>query len=84
MIESMACGTPVIATRWGAVPEVIEENGRGGILVDDYREMPAKLEEADQMDPFECRAYVEERFSRERMVADYMDAYRAAIERSRA
>ncbi len=36
MIESMACGTPVIATRWGAVPEVIE-HGRSGIIVDDYR-----------------------------------------------
>src|SRR5262245_63068186 len=82
MIESMACGTPVIATRWGAVPEVIEENGRGGIVVDDYREMAGKLEEADQMDPFEVRAYVEERFSRERMVSDFLAAYRAAIERA--
>ncbi|MBA3716933.1 MAG: glycosyltransferase family 4 protein [Actinobacteria bacterium] len=83
MIESMACGTPVIATRRGAVPEVIEEGSRGGIVVDNYREMAAKLEEADELDPLECRAYVEDRFSGERMVADYMDAYRAAIERSR-
>ena len=36
MIESMACGTPVIATRWGAVPEVID-HGRTGIIVDDWR-----------------------------------------------
>jgi glycosyltransferase involved in cell wall biosynthesis len=84
MIESMACGTPVIATSWGAVPEVIEEGARGGIVVDDYREMAAKLEEADEMDPYECRAYVEERFSRKRMVADYMAAYSAAIERAGA
>ena len=84
MIESMACGTPVIATSWGAVPEVIEEGARGGIVVDDYREMAAKLEEADEMDPYECRAYVEERFSRKRMVADYMDVYSAAIKRAGA
>jgi glycosyltransferase involved in cell wall biosynthesis len=82
MIESMACGTPVIATRWGAVPEVIEEDSRGGIVVDDYRQMAGKIEEADEMDPYECRAYVEERFSRKRMVEDYMDAYRAAIARA--
>jgi glycosyltransferase involved in cell wall biosynthesis len=82
MIESLACGTPVIATRRGAVPEVIEENGRGGIIVDDYREMAAKLEEADEMDPLECRAYVEERFSRSRMVQGYLDAYRIALERA--
>jgi glycosyltransferase involved in cell wall biosynthesis len=38
MIESMACGTPVIATRWGAVSEVIE-HGRDGLIVDDHLEM---------------------------------------------
>jgi glycosyltransferase involved in cell wall biosynthesis len=80
MIESMACGTPVIATRRGAVPEVIE-HGRSGIVVDDYRLMPAALEEVDRIDPLECRRYVEERFVPERMVADYVDAYRTAIAR---
>ena len=80
MIESMACGTPVIATRRGAVPEVIE-HGRTGIIVDDYRLMPAALEQADELEPLEIRRYAEERFSPERMVADYLDAYRIAIER---
>jgi glycosyltransferase involved in cell wall biosynthesis len=78
MIESMACGTPVVATRRGAVPEVIE-HGRGGILVEDYRLMPLALEEADAIDPWECRRYVEERFAPERMVATYVAAYRTAI-----
>jgi glycosyltransferase involved in cell wall biosynthesis len=81
MIESMACGTPVIASRWGAVPEVIE-HGRSGIIVESYRQMAAALEEADRLDPLECRRYAEERFSAERMVADYVGAYREAIERS--
>jgi glycosyltransferase involved in cell wall biosynthesis len=78
MIESMACGTPVIATRFGAVPEVIE-HGRSGIIVDDYRRMPEALEEADRLEPLECRRYVEERFAPERMVADYVAAYRDAM-----
>ena len=82
MIESMACGTPVIATRWGAVPEVIEE-GRSGIIVDDYRIIPAALEEADRLDPHDIRRYVEEEFSPERMVSDYLQAYRTIIERTR-
>jgi glycosyltransferase involved in cell wall biosynthesis len=81
MLESMACGTPVVATRFGAVPEVIE-HGRGGLIVDDYREMPAALEEAEQLDPIECRHYVEEKFAPERMVQDYIEAYEAAIARS--
>jgi glycosyltransferase involved in cell wall biosynthesis len=77
MIESMACGTPVIATRHGAVPEVIE-GGRGGLVVDHWREIPSALERADEIDPVECRRYAEERFAPERMVADYLRAYEAA------
>ena len=80
MIESMACGTPVIATRHGAVPEVIED-GRSGIVVDTYRQMGEALDDADALDPIECRRYVEERFAPERMVDDYVTAYRAAIDR---
>ena len=83
MIESMACGTPVIATRRGAVPEVIE-HGVSGIIVDDYREMPAALERADALDPLELPRYVEERFGPERMVADYLRGYEAAAERASA
>jgi glycosyltransferase involved in cell wall biosynthesis len=78
MVESMACGTPVIATRHGAVPEVIE-HGHSGIIVESYREMPAALEQADELDPNECRRYVEERFAPERMVGDYERAYAAAL-----
>jgi glycosyltransferase involved in cell wall biosynthesis len=77
MIESMACGTPVIATRRGAVPEVIQDE-RGGIVVDEWREAPAALERADELDPVECRRYAEERFAPERMVGDYVRAYEAA------
>jgi glycosyltransferase involved in cell wall biosynthesis len=78
MIESMACGTPVVATNRGAVPEVIE-HGRSGIIVEHYREMAGALEQADALEPLECRRYVEERFSPERMVDDYVRAYRDAI-----
>jgi glycosyltransferase involved in cell wall biosynthesis len=80
MIESMACGTPVIATRRGAVPEVIE-HGRSGIIVDDYREMAGALADADKLEPLECRRHAEERFSAERMVRDYEAAYEAVLAR---
>ncbi len=79
MIESMACGTPVIATRHGAVPEVIE-HGRTGVIVGEHGEMAAVIEQADAIDPLECRRYVEERFSKERMVVDYEAAYAKALE----
>jgi len=78
MIESMACGTPVIATRHGAVPEVMGD-GRGGVVVDHWREIPGAIERVDEIDPLESRRYVEERFAPERMVADYEEAYRKAV-----
>jgi glycosyltransferase involved in cell wall biosynthesis len=77
MIESLACGTPVVATRWGAVPEVLE-HGRTGMIVDDWREMGGALEAADELDADELRREVEERFTPERMVADYVTVYEAA------
>src|SRR5205809_26926 len=83
MVESMAGGTPVLATRHGAVPEVIDD-GRSGIIVENFREMAAALERADELDPAECRAYVEERFAPERMVTDYERAYEAAMGRTSA
>jgi glycosyltransferase involved in cell wall biosynthesis len=81
MIESMACGTPVIATRHGSVPEVID-HGRSGIIVDDYRIIPAALDEADRLDPHELRRYVEQQFSPERMVGGYLTAFRDAVSRT--
>ncbi|PWU25017.1 MAG: glycosyl transferase [Candidatus Rokuibacteriota bacterium] len=81
MIESMACGTPVVATHYGAVPEVIEE-GVSGIIVSDHSEMAGALERADDLDPLEIRHVSEIRFAPERMVADYLSAYGEALERA--
>jgi glycosyltransferase involved in cell wall biosynthesis len=78
MIESMACGTPVIATRYGAVPEVLE-HGRTGVIVEDWRHTAEALEQADALDSEALRREVVERFSPERMVADYVAAYEAAL-----
>jgi glycosyltransferase involved in cell wall biosynthesis len=83
MIESMACGTPTIATRHGAVPEVIED-GVSGIIVDNYREMPAALERVDRLDPLELRRYAEESYGPERMIQDYLRVYEAAVTRASA
>ena len=78
MIESIACGTPVLATRRGSVPEVIRD-GVTGIVVDDHREMTAALARADALDPADLRRDVEERFTPQRMVRDHLAAYEAAI-----
>jgi glycosyltransferase involved in cell wall biosynthesis len=80
MIEAMACGTPVVATRHGAVPEVIRE-GLGGVIVDHYSQMPDVLEDAFRLDPAAFRQDVEERFAPRRMVEEYLGAFEQAIDR---
>jgi len=74
MIESMACGTPVIAFRHGSVPEVIDE-GKTGFVVTSEGEALAALEKAARLDRRLCRRIFEERFSAERMAADYIKVY---------
>ena len=82
MVESMACGTPVVATRFGAVPEVIEQ-GRSGIIVNEFDQLAAAVEQAAALDPGECRASAVERFSPTRMIRDYEDAYERLLAWSR-
>jgi glycosyltransferase involved in cell wall biosynthesis len=81
MIESGACGTPVLATRRGAVPEVVVD-GVTGIVVDDHREMPGVLERALELDPQEIRAETLRRFDLDHMVSAYLRTYEALAPRA--
>jgi glycosyltransferase involved in cell wall biosynthesis len=76
MAEAMACGTPVIAYRRGAAPELVVD-GETGFLIDpgDLGAFAAATEQADTIDPSSCRARVEAELSAERMVARYLDLY---------
>lgn len=83
VVEAMACGTPVIALRRGSMPELILQ-GKTGYLVDSLSEVKARVEEAAGLDRRICRNWVEERFTVERMVDDYLKVYREIIyEKSR-
>jgi len=73
-VEAMACGTPVIAIRRGAMPEVICD-GETGFLVDSLEEARERLPRIAKIDRERCRAWVEERFTRERMVQEYLHVY---------
>jgi glycosyltransferase involved in cell wall biosynthesis len=79
VVEAMACGTPVIAFNRGSMPEVIAE-GKTGFLVNNINEAVDKLEDIPGLDRSECRRWVEERFSKERMVSDYLAVYETIIE----
>ena len=72
--ESMACGTPVVAYRRGSMPEVVDE-GVTGRLVNTVSEAAAAVDAIGTIDRGACRARARERFSAERMVADYLRVY---------
>lgn len=76
MIESFACGTPVIAYRCGSVPEVMQD-GVSGFVVDSVEEAVEAVEKIGGLSRHRCRRYFEERFSDTRMVDDYLSVYRA-------
>jgi glycosyltransferase involved in cell wall biosynthesis len=78
MIESMACGTPVIAYRSGSVPEVIAE-GVSGFVVDDIDSATKAVARLEELDRSAVRADFERRFSAERMAHDYLDVYERLI-----
>jgi glycosyltransferase involved in cell wall biosynthesis len=80
-IESLAVGTPVIARRSGALPEIVLD-GRDGFLVDSQAQAVAAIERLGDLDRDAIRARALDRFSVERMVDEYEDVYRRAIERS--
>ena len=82
MVEAMACGTPVVATRRGSVPEVVE-HGRTGWIVDDLRDLPRAIERASEIDPADCRDHVERRFDLPVMAAGYERVYGMLAEASR-
>lgn len=75
MIEAMACGTPVIAFRSGAVPEVIDD-GVTGFIVASIAEAAEAVARLGQLDRGKVRATFEMRFTVERMAQDYLSIYR--------
>jgi len=78
MIEAMAKGTPVVALRHGAVPEVIL-HGRTGLVCTEDTELPEALLEAQAMDPADCIRHVQTSFSVDLMAQRYERAYRSLI-----
>ncbi len=78
MVEAMACGTPVIAYPRGSVPEIIK-HGETGFIVSSLDGAVEALSLAPGLDPQRLRRYVEERFSRERMVEGYIRVYEEVL-----
>ncbi|WP_244163313.1 glycosyltransferase family 4 protein [Paenibacillus pectinilyticus] len=79
MIEAMACGTPVIALKRGAVSEVLA--GFPQLICHTVSEMIEKVNKGYYPSPYLLRNYVKRRFSRDRMVTRYVHLYRKLVRR---
>jgi glycosyltransferase involved in cell wall biosynthesis len=80
MVEALACGTPVIAMRRGAVPEVLID-GTTGYICGSVPEMIQAVAKIPSIDRRACRAHVAERFSVGVMGANYQAIYEDVLGR---
>jgi glycosyltransferase involved in cell wall biosynthesis len=78
MVESMACGTPVISYNKGAASELIK-NGKNGFLVKNRREMAKAIAKIDTIKRKDCRTYVEEKFSPVAAAKKHIEMYQREI-----
>jgi len=74
MIEAMACGTPVIAYRGGAVPELVE-HGHNGFVVERLEDAVEAVRHLAQLSRKRCREVFEQRFTARRMAHDYVQQF---------
>jgi glycosyltransferase involved in cell wall biosynthesis len=74
MIEAMACGTPVVAYRGGAVPELVE-HGHNGFVVEGLEDAIEAVRHVAQLSRKRCREVFEQRFTARRMAHDYVQQF---------
>lgn len=77
-VEAQASGTPLIATRFGALPEIIVE-GQTGFVVDSVEEAVAAVSKLGTISPMDCRRNVEQRFTASAMAEGYARVYRSLM-----
>jgi glycosyltransferase involved in cell wall biosynthesis len=78
MIESMACGTPVIAYNRGSVSEIVDD-GLTGFIVEDETSAVSAVNRLSQLNRAAIRKHFEKRFTARRMALDYLAVYRGLM-----
>jgi glycosyltransferase involved in cell wall biosynthesis len=73
-MEAMACGTPVIAFRKGALPEVVRDSITG-FIADNHEGMLESVAHIDSILPLACREHVARHYSSKRMAKEYLNLY---------
>lgn len=83
MAEAQSCGTPVIAFNKGAAKEIVK-NGKTGFVVkpNNLTELKKALKKIDSIRPKDCRKWIEDNFSLEKMVDNYEKTYKEIIKKT--
>jgi glycosyltransferase involved in cell wall biosynthesis len=82
-MEALACGTPAIASRTGALPEIVTD-GVTGFFADDPESMAAAIRRIGVIDRNRCRAEAVQRFDGRTMTKRYLARYASNLLSSRA
>ena len=88
VIESMACGTPVIAFKKGAMPEIIKNHKTGFVIKPskneriNYNNFIYAIKNINKISRGNCRKWVEKNFTMERMVNDYEKIFYKIVSRT--
>lgn len=82
-IEAMACGTPVITLKRGSAPEVVKD-GESGFVLENINDAAKAVKNVDQIKRGNCRKWVEENFTAEKMVENYEKIYRKILNKGNA
>lgn len=79
LIESMACGAPVVAFNKGSIPEVIV-SGKTGFIVENLSQMIKAVKKIATLDRAECREHALNNFSAKKMADGYEQIYKKVLE----
>jgi len=79
-VESMACGTPVVAFKRGSVPEIIKDK-KTGFIVKNIDEATKAVKKIHQIKRMDCRKWVEKNFTTKKMANDYEKLYHKLLNR---
>ncbi len=82
IIESMACGCPVVAFNRGSIPEIIN-HGKTGYIVKDAEDMIEAVVNIDKIERIECRKHALNNFSATRMADNYEKIYQKILEENK-
>jgi len=81
VIEAMACGTPVVALNKGSMKEIIQ-HGKTGFIVESLSDVIFSLEKVKNLNRYNCRNLIEQKFTQDIMVDRYLALYEMTLRKN--